>query len=653
MRRSSYSIFTVIGLTIALSVAAVMVASGVANFLYAKSVISAQLRTNTKTKAEAAARSVAPYIQAYAVNDYLAILAHEMEETEYRALTLRDFRMAELTGRKEFILGKVRLRSDDLIEYDHGNATHRAAATDCFHAHQAPVLADTGQTIGEVAICASDQLVQRELNRTIRDSTINLTLVSAILILVLFLVIYRVVIVPITVIADAVAQVDAHGVPIKPAAIIGPQEISVLAGGINQMVKVISASIERIEQDRAELERQQAALLASERAQREIIWGTHAGTWEWNVETGETKFNERWAEIMGYTIDELEPVSIGTWQRLSHPTDLLRSEAELQKCFSGEREFYECESRMRHKNGEWVWVLDRGKVVEWGKDGRPLRMSGTHLDITERKQADIERERIRDNLQRSNDDLEQFSYAISHDLQTPLRNISSFLQLLQRRCGGQLSQDAHEYIEFAVGGARHMSEMIHSLLDYSRVSSQGQTLEPMELDDALRTALQDLSVILAEKGAVVVADPLPRIMGEPSQMARLFQNLIGNAIKYQRPDTVPEVAITAQPTDAGWEIAITDNGIGIPPDQIGQLFKVFRRLHTYEQYEGSGVGLAVCKRIIMRHGGRIWVESQGTGYGSRFVFTLPAHPGFEPDQPLRATVNSPAASLTAADLVSN
>ncbi|AVM73482.1 sensor histidine kinase [Magnetospirillum gryphiswaldense] len=623
MTRSNYSIFTVIGLVIVSTVAAVMIASGVANFLYAKSVISAQLREHTEAKANTTARSVAPYMQAYAVNDYLGILAHEMEE-EYRAITVRDIRMAELTGQKEFVSGKVRVPPDAVTDYDQGNPSHRAVTANCFHTHRAPVLADTGQVIGEVTVCASDQLVQRELERTIRNSAINLTLVATILIVVLFLVISRVVIAPITGIAASVSRVDQLGIPINPAAMTGAREIVILASGFNQMVAVIRASIEKLDQNRRELERHQLALSAADQAQREIIWGTHAGTWEWNVETGETKFNERWAEILGYSLSELQPVSIATWLRFVHPQDQLRSEAELKQCFLGEREFYECECRMRHKSGEWVWVLDRGKVVEWTAHGQPLRMSGIHLDITERKQAEAERERIKNNLQRSNEDLEQFSYAISHDLQTPLRNVSSFLQLLQRRCGSQISSDANEYIEFAVSGAKHMSEMIHSLLEYSRVSSQGQTFEPMELDDALRVALQDLSATLAEKNATVTADPLPRIMGDPLQLARLFQNLIGNAVKYHPPDAVPKVAITVQRMDEEWEIAVTDNGIGIPPDQIEQLFKVFRRLHTSQEYEGHGVGLAVCKRIVMRHGGRIWAESEGAGHGSRFVFTLPA-----------------------------
>lgn len=623
MTRPSYSIFTVIGLAIVLTVAAVMAVSGVATFLYAKSVISAELRTHTEDKADTIARGAAPYVQAYAVNDYLGILNREMEEADFLAITLRDFRMAELTGQADFVSGKVRVAPDTVVDYDPDDATHRAMTANCFHSSRVPVLADTGQTVGEVAICASDLSVQRELQRTIRDTTVNLALVSIILIAVLSLIVYRIVIIPVTGIADAVSRTDARGVPIAPATVNGPREISALAGGINRMMAMIRASIDNIEQNHAELERHQAALAAAERAQREIIWGTHAGTWEWNVESGDLKLNDRWAEIVGYTLDELNPVSIETWQRLAHPDDLARSDAALERYFSGETEFYECECRMRHKTDEWVWVLDRGKVAEWTADGRPLRMSGTHLDITERKRVEAEQERIKDNLRRSNEDLEQFSYAISHDLQTPLRNVSSFLQLLQRRCGDQLPADANEYIDFAVSGAKRMSEMILSLLEYSRVGSHGRTFEPLDLGAALNTALQDLSTTLADRNAEIIAGPLPRVMADSSQMARLFENLLGNAVKYQRPETRPRITVSARQTDEMWEIAVTDNGIGIPPDQVEQLFKVFRRLHTYEQFEGNGVGLAVCKRIVMRHGGRIWVESAGIDQGSRFVFTLP------------------------------
>ena len=224
-------------------------------------------------------------------------------------------------------------------------------------------------------------------------------------------------------------------------------------------------------------------------------------------------------------------------------------------------------------------------------------------------------------LKRSNSELEQFAYVASHDLQEPLRMISSFLQLLQMRYSGQLDSDADEFINFAVEGAKRMQNLIQDLLAYSRVTTKGNEFKDIKMEEALEQALVNLKMSIEENNANITHDPLPIITADYSQMIQLLQNLIGNSIKY-RSDKIPEIHISAQEKDNDWIFSVEDNGIGIDPQYSDQVFQIFKRLHTNEEYKGTGIGLAITKRIIERHSGRIWVESE-LGKGSKFYFTIP------------------------------
>jgi signal transduction histidine kinase len=229
-------------------------------------------------------------------------------------------------------------------------------------------------------------------------------------------------------------------------------------------------------------------------------------------------------------------------------------------------------------------------------------------------------------LSRSNADLEQFAYIASHDLQTPLRNIVSFTQLLDRRYKGRLDADADEFIGYIVDGAKRMSQMITDLLEYARVSNEHQDVEAVDLGVTVQTALRDLAPLVAASGAKVTVGRLPMVYAQKRRMESLFVNLLENAINYRRPGLVPELEITASPDGAGfWRIAVQDNGIGIAPEYLEKIFVIFQRLDPLKYPEGTGVGLAICRRIVERFGGRIWVESK-PGQGTTFLFTLPSPP---------------------------
>ncbi|WP_049923054.1 MEDS domain-containing protein [Halopiger djelfimassiliensis] len=230
-------------------------------------------------------------------------------------------------------------------------------------------------------------------------------------------------------------------------------------------------------------------------------------------------------------------------------------------------------------------------------------------------------ERSIDRLEKSNERLEQFAYAASHDLQEPLRMISSYLRLLERRYGDDLDADGEEFLEFAVDGADRMREMIDGLLAYSRVETRGEPFEPIELDDVLDDVLDDLRLRIDESDATITRDPLPRVEGDGNQLRQVFQNLLTNAITYSG-DEPPRVHIEAKQNGREWVISVHDDGIGIDPAETERIFEIFDRLHSREEYDGTGIGLALCERIVERHDGRIWAESE-PGEGSTFSIALP------------------------------
>lgn len=225
-------------------------------------------------------------------------------------------------------------------------------------------------------------------------------------------------------------------------------------------------------------------------------------------------------------------------------------------------------------------------------------------------------------LARSNADLEQFAYVASHDLQSPLRNISGYAQLLARRYKGRLDQDADEFIDYIVGGAQHMSAMIPDLLDYARASIEPQVLAVVKLDEVMESVLANLGSSIEAAGAEITVAPLPSVQAEPRQAESLLQNLVENALTYRATDRSTRISVTAEPGPAGlWRLAVADNGIGIEPQYFDKIFAVFQRLEPNRFPGGTGIGLALCRRIVTRFGGTIWVESQ-PDVGTTFFFTL-------------------------------
>lgn len=261
----------------------------------------------------------------------------------------------------------------------------------------------------------------------------------------------------------------------------------------------------------------------------------------------------------------------------------------------------------------------------YGTDGDIESVFVTARDYPKAAKADEHLLSVARELRRSNEELERFAYAVSHDLQEPLRAIVSYTQLLSRRYSGELDADADEFIGFIVDGASRMQALIHDLLLYSRVSSGAWTAEPLDMEAVLAETLDNLRTAIEETQARVTHDPLPTIHADAVQMVRLLQNLIGNGIKFHRDGVSPRIHIQAERRGREWIFSIQDNGIGIDPKFHERIFEVFQRLHTQDTYSGTGIGLPICRKIVDQHGGRIWVESE-PGKGSVFFFSIPISP---------------------------
>lgn len=368
-------------------------------------------------------------------------------------------------------------------------------------------------------------------------------------------------------------------------------------------------------------ERKLAIEVLREREERYRLVASAANdaVWDWDLLKGEIVWNEAVTVLFHYP-ENLIDGSLAWWEDRIHPDDRLRVTTSLQRalddagCSAWSEEY-----RFRRADGTYAHVLDRGSIVRRG--GHPVRAVGSMLDLTPIREAQEQLRQANAALRRSNAELQRFAHNISHDLQAPLRTISSFSQLLDRQYAQALGDDGQELTHRIVQGVERISRFVSDLLEFSRHTEETGPLEPVDCHEALQWALSNLENDIGQTGARITCGPLPTVLAGP-RLASVFQNLVQNAIKY-RSERPLEIHVSAQRQHGVWLISLGDNGIGFEPDDAERIFEAFQGLHSQERYPGSGLGLAICRGILQQYGGRIWATSQ-PGRGSTFHFTLAA-----------------------------
>jgi PAS domain S-box-containing protein len=372
---------------------------------------------------------------------------------------------------------------------------------------------------------------------------------------------------------------------------------------------IIGAS--KIARDITESKRYQERLKESEAKFRQLADAMPQMVWTAQPDGYLDYYNERWYEFTGFNRGARRDAS---WESILHPEDLQRTrETWYAAVRSGE--LYNIEYRfIDRREHRWRWFIGRALPVRNASD-KIVKWFGTCTDIDGQK-------RVEEQLRRANQDLEQFAFSASHDLQEPLRSVKIYSELLTKRHADKLDGEALKFMRFLCSGATRMEMLVRDLLTYTQVTTFDEPSNAFDANEALTTALANLSGAIAESGAQITTGPLPSVAVNGTHLQQLFQNLIGNAIKYRSPERQPAVHLGAEQQDGYWVFSIADNGIGIDPEYKENIFGLFKRLHSSDEYSGTGIGLAICQRIVDRYHGRIWVESE-PGRGSTFLFILP------------------------------
>lgn len=341
--------------------------------------------------------------------------------------------------------------------------------------------------------------------------------------------------------------------------------------------------------------------------------------WDWDLASNHTFRSANFFQIFGYSKDE-NLANNDFWESIIHPEDADLVRANLKESLIGTGSYWSQEFRVKKHSGTYAYVLDKGYIIR-DEAGKAIRMIGATQDITDRKLTELEIIQTNAKLTSANEELKAFAALASHDLREPLRMISSFMDLLDRKYASGLDDKAKQYIHYAKDGAKRLTMMINDLLDYSKAGFDLSQLEKIDLKELIREVVALKSDIFRTSNATISFDNMPQIMGIKVPLKTLFQNLIGNALKYRSLERHPEIIIRYEESKDFWKFIIEDNGIGIEAGSLEDIFGIMKRLHSSDKYPGTGMGLATCRKIVTQFEGKIWAEST-PGKGSKMIFTL-------------------------------
>ncbi|MGZ8180893.1 MAG: PAS domain-containing protein [Methylobacter sp.] len=395
----------------------------------------------------------------------------------------------------------------------------------------------------------------------------------------------------------------------------GTDEFAELALSINAMTESLHASTRQLEAEISAHTAMEIALRDSEDRLQMALSGADMATWDWHIPSGALVFNARWAEIQGYTLEELPP-RVESWETRVFQDDMPEVREKLERHFKGETPIYESEHRVRHKDGHWVWVQGRGKIIERDGAGNPVRAVGTALDITERKQ-------IEDKLARTYAELQQFTHIAAHHLQEPVRRLVSFVQRLRTHIPAeQLNEDAIASLNFIEQGAARQSALVHDIQLYLAADQPRSKLEKVAVADVIANLLKDRASLMRETGAQVDYGDICSVYIDRPRLKDIFSILLDNALHYRHPKLTPHIRITSELKLGRAVYRVADNGIGIPEEYRERVFGVFERLQVHDDQNSTGIGLAIVRRIVESCGGSVSMQ-ETPGGGATVLFDLP------------------------------
>lgn len=472
--------------------------------------------------------------------------------------------------------------------------------------------------IGVIRLGFPTKTVNEKVNLAIGQVAVNFVVTFAVIALFINFLLRRLVSQPVIALSQQARRISENDFD-SEVLVARRDEIGELSNALNQMSRTLRSQLDALQRSRAELE-EQVEQRTRELAQYFKFFNSSTDLMGIADPNGAfKKINPAFISLLGYSEAE---ILAKPFIEFVHPDDrqstLDEMARQLQRGFS-----LDFENRYVCKDGSTRWLLWRANVNP--EEGFTY---ATARDITERKQAEEMLRGKTEALLRSNADLDQFAYSVSHDMRQPLRMVTGHLQLLAKGLRDQLDDDNRENLAFALDGAKRMDAMIVSLLEYSRIGRKTESKERIESRHSLDEALRFLAPAIEEvQAGITVRGNWPRIVASRDELTRLFQNLIGNAVHYHEADQAPRVEIDSGVSGDTWRVSVRDHGIGIDRQQMGRLFQFFSRLQSRERFAGTGMGLALCRRIVEHHGGRIWVESEGEGHGSVFIFELPLGQG--------------------------